>query len=79
MHGRGNRFEVLVDGFVIDIVRTRKREDGEDLLIEIPDTQFRIDKSETYQTHPLTPRTTHLSNSLLSNRPGDMDCPAGIS
>jgi len=31
----GDRFEVPVDGFVIDIVRRREREEGEDLLIEI--------------------------------------------
>src|SRR5258708_39950387 len=36
----GDRFEVPVDGFVIDIVRRREREAGEDLLIEIQTRNF---------------------------------------
>jgi hypothetical protein len=59
----GDRFEVPVDGFVIDIVRGR-------LLIEIQTRNFASTRAKLIK---LT-GTTHLTNS-----PGEMDCPVGIS
>jgi len=57
----GDRFEVPVDGFVIDIVRRRESEGSEDLLIEIQTRNLAAINSKLIRLQ----RTTSISKSYL--------------